>query len=55
MMREGIKVKCRDRERLLFLCKVIWIVIHACRRHPIICEKVQWGGVAHRTDIAHKA
>jgi hypothetical protein len=25
-MREGIKEKCRDRERLLFLDKISWIV-----------------------------
>jgi hypothetical protein len=55
MMRGGIKLKCRDRESLLFLCKVTWIFIHACRRHPSVCTKVQWGGIAHITDIAHKA
>jgi hypothetical protein len=55
MMRAGIKVKCRDRERFFFLCKEIWIVIDACRRHPSICEKVHRGGIVHRIDMAHKA
>jgi hypothetical protein len=45
MMRAGIKEKCCDRERLLFLCKASWIVIHACRRQPSVCEKVQRGGI----------
>jgi hypothetical protein len=54
MMREGIKVKCCDRERLLFLCKSSWIVIHTCRRKPSICEKVHRGDIAHRTNMAHK-
>ena len=55
MMRAGIKVKCRDRERLVFLCKAIWIIIHACIRQPSISVKVQRGGIAHRMDMAHRA
>jgi hypothetical protein len=55
MMRSGIKEKCHDRERLLFLCKASWIFIHACRRQPSVCAKVQGGGIVHRTDMAHRA
>jgi hypothetical protein len=53
MMRVGIKVKCRDRERLLFLCKESWIVIHTCRSQPSVCMKVHRGGIVHRMDMTH--
>jgi hypothetical protein len=55
MMRAGIKERCHDRGRLLFLCKLSWIVIHICRRHPSVCAKVKRGGIAHRIDMVHRA